>query len=204
MNKIILLLLAIFKLTIVKSQNNLSIELFDKILNSNKIILYGQISSNSIANLINQINLITQTNNDKNIYIIIDSDGGDLIEGINFINWMEKNKKEKNLIFECVCIKVISSAFNIYQMCDYRYIIDSCYMMQHEPKISIKGTFEFISNYYQNNYQRHLNQYNEIIDKISKKINIDSIKYKKQIANTNWIINNSHDIFLNNLADIKI
>lgn len=178
--------------------------LHDQISNPNKIILSGQIDKIVLTKLIDQIDLMTESNLDKNIFILIDSIGGDLIEGIQFINWMEKQKIEKNLRFECICIRAISTAFNIYQYCDYRYIIETCLMIQHEPKIIIEGTFDFVTDYYLNKFQTHLNMYNEIIDKISNKIGIDSSEYKNKFINGDWIINNTDEIFLNNLADKQI
>ena len=82
-----------------------------------------------------------------------------------------------------MCVSVISTAFNIFQLCDYRYVIGSCLMIQHEPKINIEGTFEFVSNYYQNEFQIHLNMYNLILDKISNKLSISYNDYKNKFSN---------------------
>lgn len=199
---IIFLLIGLFY---VKCSNtNIKNILYDQILNPNKVILEGQIDKIVISRLINQIDLITKSNPDKNIFIIIDSIGGDLIEGIKFINWMEETKLEKILRFECVCISVISTAFNIFQFCDYRYVTKECLMIQHEPKITIEGTIDFVSKYYLNNFQLHLNMYNIITNKIANRLDISIIEYKNKFSNGDWIINNVDDIFLNNLADEKI
>jgi ATP-dependent protease ClpP protease subunit len=147
---------------------------------------------------------MTKSNLDKNVFIIIDSIGGDLIEGVNLINWMEESKIKNNLRFECICIRTISTAFAIYQFCDYRYIIDSCLMIQHEPKINIEGTFDFVSNYYQNNFQVHLNMYKLLVEKISNRLNMDIIEYKNKINSLDWIIFNNNEMLQNNLADKKI
>ena len=199
---IIFLLIGIFY---VKCSNtNITNMLYDQISNPNKVILSGHIDKMVMSTLINQIDLITKLNSDKNIFILIDSIGGDLIEGIKFINWIEEKKLEKNLRFKCICIRVISTAFNIYQMCDYRYVIEKCLMLQHEPKIKIEGTFDFVSDYYLNQYQIHLNMYNLIINKISNKLGIMTNEYKNKFSNGDWIINNINEIFINNLADEKI
>ena len=81
---------------IMYSNANLANILYDKISNSNKVILNGQINKIMINNLINQIELMTKSNLDKNVFIIIDSIGGDLIEGVNLINWMEQSKIKNN------------------------------------------------------------------------------------------------------------
>lgn len=90
---IIFLLIGIFY---VKCFNtNMTNMLFNQISNPNKVILGGHVDKLVISRLIYQIDLMTKSNPDKNIFILIDSIGGDLIEGIKFINWMEKNKLEK-------------------------------------------------------------------------------------------------------------
>lgn len=203
MIKIFIFLL--FGLVYIKYSNaNLANILYDKISNSNKVILNGQIDKIMINNLINRIELMTKSNLDKNVFIIIDSIGGDLIEGVNLINWMEESKIKNNLRFECICIKTISTAFVIYQFCDYRYIIDSCLMIQHEPKINIEGTFDFVVNYYQNNFKIHLNMYKLLVEKISNRLNMDIIDYKNKINGFDWIIYNNNEMLQNNLADEKI
>lgn len=183
---------------------NITNIIFNKIANQNKIILSGEINKMVISRLTNQIELMIELNSDKNIFIVIDSVGGDLIEGIQFINWMEEKKSEKNLRFECICVKAISTAFNIFQSCDYRYIIEKSLMIQHEPKIKIEGTFDFVSNYYLNNFQVHLNMYNKVIKKIANRLNTSVNMYKNKFNNGDWIISNTDEIFLNNLADEKI
>ena len=117
----ILIFLLISLINIKYLNANLANILYDKISNSNKVILNGQIDKIMINNLINQIELLTKSNLDKNVFIIIDSIGGDLIEGVNLINWMEESKIKNNLRFECICIRTISTAFAIYQFYDYRY-----------------------------------------------------------------------------------
>jgi ATP-dependent protease ClpP protease subunit len=201
----ILLFLLIWIFNVKCSHTNITNIIFDQIANTNKIILSGEINKVFISRFINQIELMTELNSDKNIFIIIDSIGGDLIEGIQFINWMEEKKLEKNLRFECICIKAISTAFNIFQLCDYRYVIEQSLMIQHEPKIKIEGTFDFVSNYYLDNFfQIHLDMYNKVLKKIANRLNISVKKYKSKFSNGDWIINNIDKIFLNNLADEKI
>lgn len=89
-------------------------------------------------------------------------------------------------------------------MCDYRYVTNECLMIQHEPKITIEGTFDFVSNYLKNDFQIHLNMYNLIVDKIANRLDISIIGYKNKFSNGDWIINNIDEIFINKLADEKI
>lgn len=68
-------------------------ELYLKILNFNEVIIREKITSDLLSSLIKQIDTKIESNTDKNIIMIINSTGGDLIQGINFINWMKKNKE---------------------------------------------------------------------------------------------------------------
>ncbi len=117
---------------------------------------------------------------------------------------MEKTRTEYNIRYECTCIKAISTAFNIFQLCDYRYTTDSCLLIQHEPQLLIHGTFDFVSNYYENDFIYHQLQYLKIIKTISTKIGLEINDYKNKIKNKDWIINGSDNIMSNRLADEKI
>ena len=89
------------------------------LLFDNNIFIKGEITKSSINDTIYEINKITKTNN---INFIIDSHGGNLIAGYNLIIKMLEMQK-KLLVIDCYAINAKSTAFNIFQYCDNRYVI---------------------------------------------------------------------------------
>lgn len=181
--------------------NTNTLVLYTKVLNPNKLIISGDITKNQIDNIIQLINQFISTSIDKNIFLIIDSNGGDLLEGLRLIDWIEETKQTHKINYQCVCAKAISTGFNIFELCDYRYALETCELKTHEPKISIEGTLEFANNYFSNNFTIHLEKYNQMLNKITKKIKMNQYDYENKIRGKDWIINNPNQIMQYNLAD---
>lgn len=197
---IFLFLLNLYLYQIVSKQTP-SEKFYYQISNTNKILLADSINKNSVKFMFEQIDWFIKNSEDNKIFIIIDSKGGDLLEGIKLIKYMEFVKKTKNIRFECVGFNVISSAFNIYQFCDYRYFLSKTIFIQHNPIIYISGTFEYIKNYTKKYLELDFELYNWILKLISKKLKISPQEYIEKFDKSDWIIKNHSEIYKNNLAD---
>ena len=138
------------------------------------------------------------------ITIVINSKGGEFDAGINIINEIIKNKK-KYIIFECIAIYAASSAFDIFQYCNKRYVLQNSYLMQHNAYVQIKSDFDDFSNFYKYKFKKFKKINDKIDKKISKKIGLEYNMYKKYLKN-GWIIKDGKNIIKFNLADkiIKI
>lgn len=149
----------------------------------------------------NQMFNIVQ-NNKTDVFVVIDTDGGDLLatyEIIHYMDWIRNKHKTK---FHCVCIKTYSSGFFIFQLCDYRYWINSIsIMMAHEPKLNIKGSFDYVIKYLNNNFLVHNQNYKTILHRIITKSSVNLSEYQNKIANTDWYIRSISDIYKYNFAD---
>ena len=175
--------------------------LYNKILNPNKIIIQGDITRDKISYIIKQIENIILSNDDNNIFMILDTDGGDLLEGLRLLEWIEQTKSQYKINYQCICVKAFSTGFNIFELCDFRYALNNCVLKTHEPIITIKGTLEFANNYFQNNFTTHLEKYNNLLDKITNRIGMNLHDYKEKINGKDWIIFNPTKIQKYNLAD---
>ena len=166
------------------------------LLFDNNIFIKGEITKSSINNTIYEINKITKTNN---INFIIDSHGGDLIAGYNLIIKMLE-MQEKLLVIDCYAINAKSTAFNIFQHCDNRYVIPDSILFQHNASIEFKGSFEEFEDF----YEKHFDSYCLIVNMLNKDVS-DKIKmtYQNFLQKIwkDWTITGGEDIVKNNLAD---
>jgi ATP-dependent protease ClpP protease subunit len=192
------------QLVLTNSYNNnepYAKNLLAQIQNPNKILLNGEITKISIASTINEIMLTIDKKLDNNIFIVIDSVGGDLIEGFRLIDFMDRTRITNLIRYECICIQAISTAFYIYQLCDYRYVVKNSLMLIHEPKLTITGTFDFVSNYLSKGFDSDLKTYNQLIDKICTKNKIDKKYFLHMIKNKDWILSETNEIINNNFTN---
>lgn len=141
-------------------------------------------------------------NDHKNIYLYINSLGGDFEEGYKLIKFIEKNKLN-NIIFICIAKKAASTAFIIFQYCDKRYILKNSFLLDHELQITLKliGPIETIDSWYKNNFLFIKDVNKNIREYISNKINMKYDEYLIKIKNKNWNIIGGHNILKYNLAD---
>jgi len=190
----------------ISSEYNKFVGWYEKYQNEkfNGINFNKYITSESAIELVNNIhNQIS--NNQTHIFIVLDTDGGDLVQTYNIINWMDLTRLNANIKFHCVCIKAYSSGFFIFQLCDYRYwILNQSHMMTHEPKINIEGTFDFVSAYVNYVFSKDYHNYKTILDRIYLKTNLNQISYINKISIQDWIINSSLEAKIYNLADFYI
>ena len=114
---------------------------------------------------------------------------------------MEQTKINNNIRYECVGICAISTAFNIFQLCDYRYVFKSSLLVTHEPQLTITGTFDFVFNYYNGQFSNDFNNYINIVEMICKKNNLDKQYYLDMIKGKDWILSGLEEILYNNMTD---
>lgn len=163
-------------------------------------------------NLSTSINLINNIHNkilngEKNIFIVLNTNGGDLIVTYEIINFMDLTREFFGTQYHCLSIKTHSSGFFIFQLCDNRYWIDNISkMMTHEPKLNIEGTFKFVKNYLDENFNSDYQKYNAILKRIYSKSNekLSEEIYNKNILNKDWEIKSSFAVRYYNFADFYL
>lgn len=130
---------------------------------------------------INKTNLIKLTNDMDYLFIIqnykpnniihINSNGGDVYEGLDMIKFIKANN------ISCYAERAYSMAFTIFQHCKERYITRNTKLMQHQPYVKIEGILLDVI--------KKINKFKELSDSINiyeaKKININYEKYLNKI-----------------------
>jgi len=74
---------------------------------------------------------------DATITIVLDSPGGSVIDGNDFINLLESVPQKIRM----VTLSAASMAFSIFQHADERLITPKGILMQHRPSITLSGNF---------------------------------------------------------------
>lgn len=203
----------IFLIIYLSNVNSINPPIYGKIINwyertynlswtESGIYFNSYITQKSGTNLIASINHTINDGLTKDIFIVLDTDGGDLLMTYKIIDYMDLIKINQGIKFHCVSIKAYSSGFFIFQLCDYRYWIDKISMILiHEPKLSIGGTFTYVKKYVENDFILDYKNYQSIVNRICFKSNINISEYHNKIANKDWIISLEDEIRLLNFAD---
>ena len=161
---------------------------------NNHVSIKGRIDDYKASRFISKINKLNTTN----IYVYIDSPGGDVDSGQKIIQYINF-KKDTNKTIMCIAWEAHSMAFNILQACTYRYVLQDSKMMQHQMSLkNLAGNIENI-----NSYMQITNKiYDKLILDASKRIGLSVEAYKIKIMN-DWYLYGS-EIVENNVADAMI
>lgn len=161
---------------------------------NNHVSIKGRIDDYKASRFISKINKLNTTN----IYVYIDSPGGDVDSGQKIIQYINF-KKDTNKTIMCIAWEAHSMAFNILQACTYRYVLQDSKMMQHQMSLkNVVGNIENINSYMQITNK----MYDKLILDSSKRIGLSVEAYKIKIMN-DWYLYGS-EIVENNVADAMI
>jgi len=168
----------------------------------NEIYFDSYITQETGIGLITSINRTIGNKHEMDIFIALNTNGGDLLMAYKIISYMNQMRMNYRIKFHCVCIKTYSSGFYIFQLCDYRYWIDgSSTIMVHEPKLNIEGTFEYVKKYVENDFMLNYKNYQSIVNVICFKSNINISDYQNKIDGKDWTITSGLVVCLLNFAD---
>ena len=161
---------------------------------NNHVSIKGRIDDYKASRFISKINKLNTTN----IYVYIDSPGGDVDSGQKIIQYINF-KKDTNKTIMCIAWEAHSMAFNILQACTYRYVLQDSKMMQHQMSLkNVVGNIENINSYMQITNK----MYDKLILDASKRIGLSVEAYRIKIMN-DWYLYGS-EIVENNVADAMI
>lgn len=149
---------------------------------NNFVSVKGEVSEQNVIKWSNQLNKL----NSNPIYLYIDSPGGSVDAGLQFINTINYHKNQGKTI-NCIAKSAYSMAFVIFQNCSNRYVMSSTTLMQHQ--ISLSGIRGPINNLI--NYLDMINKISyELDNMVSSRIKMDLTAYRNKISNDWWIYGN--------------
>ena len=158
----------------------------------NFVSLRESITQDSSSRLLAKLNAIENKHN--TIYIYINSPGGNVIAGLEIINYIKSlQRRDKQVI--CIAHNAMSMAFVVFQYCSERYILYSSTLMQHQMSLGVKGKLYDINSRmsYLNSLEVKINEYQ------AKRLHLSLDNFTKLIQNDWWLY--SEDILLHKAAD---
>jgi len=149
-------------------------------INNNRIVaLKGPVRYGNIQSLINKIKEMNEKNN-KNIFMIINSPGGSVADGLELIGVMESVKSKIYCVIET---EAYSMAAIISLFCHKTYIHKYATMMFHEANLSLDESYtKFFSR------AEFLKRYLKMVDKsISKQMGVSTKSYRHMSLPEWWL-----------------
>jgi ATP-dependent Clp protease protease subunit len=153
----------------------------------NTIVLKGKIDYLTVAEVSDKI----LTHPEDELYLFIDSPGGQIFPGLQLANILENTDKEVT----CIANIAASMAFIIMQHCDERLVMDHSIMMQHVASYGLRG--QEPNNYSFSKFFRKMVK--QIIKKQADKIGMSYGEFYRKTRNDWWLF--GEDIVSWNVAD---
>ena len=141
----------------------------------NFVVLRQEVTNRSMANLMIEINKL---DTDKPI-IFIQSPGGSVMAGLQFIQYMKDSGKH----FTCIADFAASMAFVILQACNDRYVLSSSVLMQHQASFGMEGAMAHVKSQYENT----LAVITEAEQMQADRIGISLVKFQADRLNDLWL-----------------
>lgn len=155
----------------------------------NFVTLRGEIDDEVIGALIGNI----QKKKADVVYLFIDSPGGNIMAGLEFINYLKHTDKKVH----CVVKVAISMAFAITQFCEKRLVVEDAVAMQHVASYSL-GKDREANNYSMAGFIRKISQY--LDQKQAERIGMDLKEFKEK-TNDDWWLYTGKEIVDSHVAD---
>lgn len=157
-----------------------------ELTNDNNIILKHTIDEESTSNIIYEINKL---DNKKNLYLILDTHGGEVTSGMKIINEVTKYN------ISCIAIRAYSMGFAIFQSCKKRYVLPDSTVMQHQISLGTGGELGKIKS-----QLSLVQQYeNYLVTMQMNRIKLSHFDFMNKINNEWWSF--GENIVFENIAD---
>jgi len=156
----------------------------------NVVLLEGQIDAMSVAPVLSELR--ERSRSGKPVYLLINSPGGSVIDGMKIVNFIESSKTPIHTVCTQVCA---SMGFVILQHGTRRMALDRTLLMAHKASFGAQGQLE--------NMLSMLNTVKRYIDKtdlyIARRSGMSFKEFKDLIVNDLWI--DSEDALQKHLLD---
>lgn len=147
----------------------------------NTVSFRGPVTSGSMSYIMNRLQKISETiPKNEEIYLVIDSPGGSVFDGLAFIDYAQAIPQKVNT----VTLFGASMAFHIAQNLDTRYISVTGTMMSHRARGGVDGQFdgELESRY---KMVKRVLDYMDLT--VANRMKMDLKEYKEMIKPEYWV-----------------
>jgi len=157
---------------------------------TNHVLLQGEVNNESISGVFEHI---YKSDSTKTFYIVIDSPGGNVIDGLRLARYLQTTKRP----ITCIATTAVSMAFVILQSCSTRLVLDSTITMTHE--ISAGSEKESLAD--TKNRVKIEQGLEDILNRIIiKRLKLSMTEYLSKLKPEYWIIG-GEDLLKDNIAD---
>ena len=161
----------------------------DKVIelnHKNNILLRGVINQQRASQVIHEINM---KENKSDVYLILDTPGGDVVYGMQIIAEVQSHN------LNCIVQKAYSMGFAILQSCKHRYLLPFGSVMQHQISMGVQGELGKIKSYVSlvTQYQSYL------VNLQAQRINMSSDHFIQKTDNDWWLF--GENAVLENVGD---
>lgn len=142
------------------------------------LVLRGEVNAYVINALTEQFHQKIEEDSNKDVYLVIDTPGGSIIDGMKFINLMKAADKKFGI--KTICIvedQAYSMGAVIMAFCDKTYMTKFASLMFHEAAYGVRGM-----EYHVTKRHKFITEQLDIFRKdISKQLGISVKDYQKHI-----------------------
>jgi ATP-dependent Clp protease protease subunit len=189
MKRILLLTLAFLALNIGAKTITLT--------SQNTMSLSGPVDGQSMTGLMTKLQELNKIETTEPIYLVINSPGGSIYDGFDFIRFAQTSKRKINT----VTVFAASMAFQIVESLGDRYVTSYSSLMSHKAKGGFDGEFPGqVDSRYAHILSHIIEQDTEVIKRTNGKQTLES--YAKLIQNEYWA--NANKAIKDGFADEQV
>ena len=149
--------------------------------NQNSMSLNGQVDGASMTALMTKLQELNKIETQEPIYLLINSPGGSIYDGFDFIRFAKTSKRP----IHTITLFAASMAFQIVEALGDRYVTNYSTLMSHRAKGGFQGEFPGqLNSRYEHVISHILEQDKEVISRTKGKQTLES--YAKLIQNEYW------------------
>lgn len=175
-----------------KNESTSSLEVRAVTPDANKVIfLTSGIDKGSVDDTINAIEKARNAGLDE-VYLVIDSPGGNVLDGAKLVTYMKASKVKINTVCETICA---SMGFHIFEAGHKRLMLEKAVLMGHPASGGARGTIEEMKSMID-----MIKLYVDRLDAdIAARAGIPFDEFKVMMLNNTWL--EGRDALAKNLAD---
>lgn len=171
--KFILAMLLLFSVTVGAKEVTLT--------EQNTMSLNGPVTGQSMAGLMLTLNKLNQIQTDEPIYLVLNSPGGSVYDGFDFIRYAQTSRRK----IETVTIFAASMAFQIVESLGERNVTSYSTLMSHKASGGFQGEFPGqIDSRYGHVLSHIAEQDKQVVSRTNGKQTLES--YARLIQNEYW------------------
>jgi ATP-dependent protease ClpP protease subunit len=161
-----------------------------KLDDKNTVTLRGEVTSQSTAKAAAEI----LEKDSSDVYVIINSPGGSVLAGLQLIDLIKGNHKKVH----CIAMFAASMAFDLFEECDDRLILENSLLMQHVPSYGVEGNEPNNWSFAQFMHKLHM----DMLEKQSARLHLSKDAFYAKVRDDWWLFGD--DATKEKAADRKV